>query len=849
MKITFAPKRFLTSLLVLIFVGVALNSLTYSGGPPTSLTNAPGEANCTQCHGGTIDTTSSALNDFTLSGNFSGNGYIPDSTYNLTLKYVQSGKSKWGFQITCLTSANGPAGTFTKTSNRTDKATGTIYGATRQYMEHSSSGNSGSDSIEWTFQWTAPSSNVDTVIFFAVINVANGNGGTSGDIIRGKQFRIGPSSLLPTAIATVDTNVICSNSSVQYFANSSDTNSTYSWVFPFGSPSSSTDRNPVVSYAFGGVRYGILTATNSYGVSAPDTATLTVKQNATAFISGSDRTICEGDSVQLIASFDPTQSYVWNDGTTGNTIWAKDSGDYQVTVTKNGCVRTSNVINVSYRTKPTATLSSDAASNNDTACTNSMITLNASSGFDTYYFYGYGNVLDTVSMNTYTTEFTNTGTFGVRVQNTGGCPSDLITYDVVEKERIDSPSLVCDNITPSSVEFSWTSPFVHQGYEISLDGGQNWTSPSSGSTGNSHSVTGLQPEQSVELWVRGLTDAPCNTTEISRAVCAADTCNKIDFSITATDRVCFGNLAEVEINGLSNYSYALDFENNGPFKDTVFSFQPTSTREYQLLITDSGQLVCADDTAYISITVDKMPEIGLMADQPNAIYCPGSSASFTANDSIETYQWIYNEASVQSGTASQYDRSLVEAGDSLYVIVEYGVCVDTSEVLKINEFNTPNANFSYSRFGPNYTFTPEDNSHSSYLWDFGDGSQSTDVSPVHDFSTSEASAIDVTLTVESTDGCESDSTQELNVPDFTSIEQLNALGIKVYPNPVEQFISIENSASNTIVSLSDLQGKELMQWKLVNGVNTFDLGSLESGVYQIEFVIDGKVLNHKIMKY
>lgn len=849
MKITFAPKRFLTSLLVLTFVGVAINSLTYSGGPPTRMTNAPGEANCTQCHGGSIDTTSSALSDFTLTGNFSGNGYIPDSTYNLSLKYVQSGKSKWGFQITCLTSSNGPAGSFTSTTSRTSKSTGTVYGATREYIEHSSAGNSGTDSIEWSFQWTAPSSNVDTVRFYAVINVANGNSGTSGDIIRGKQFKIGPSSLLPVADASADTNVVCANSSIQFRGSSSDTSSTYSWSFPFGSPSSSTDKDPSVSYSFAGTRYGILTTTNSYGASKPDTFAITVRQNASAFIVGSDRTICEGDSTQLVAIFDPSQTYVWNNGETSNIIWAKDSGDYQVTVTKNGCPRVSNIINVSYKSKPSVSLTSDAAANNDTVCVNSDVQLIAGAGLDSFYFYEEDVLLSKTTSNTYTASFGQTSTFSVKAKNINGCFSDLADLTIYEKERVDSPSLVCDNITPSSVEFSWTSPFVHQGYEISLDGGQNWTSPSSGSTGTTHSITGLQPEQNVELWVRGLTGAPCNTTEISRAVCAADTCNKIDFSITATDRVCFGDLAEVEINGLSNYSYALDFENNGPFKDTVFNFQPTSTREYQLLITDSGQLVCADDTAYISIIVDRMPEINLMADQPNAVYCPGVSATFNANDSIESFNWIYNNMSVQSSASSQYNRSSVSAGDSIFVIVEYGVCTDTSELLKINEFNAPNANFSYSRLGPNYTFTPDDNSHSSYLWDFGDGTQSADLSPVHDFSNSEASAVDVTLTVVSTDGCETDSTQELNVPDFSSIEQLNALGIKVYPNPVQQFISIDNSASSTVVSLSDMQGKRLMEWDVVNGTNTFDLSALESGVYQLEFVIDGKVINHKIMKY
>ena len=45
-----------------------------------------------------------------------------------------------------------------------------ISGGTRSYMNHTSSGNSGSGSNTWIFNWTAPSTNVGPVTFYTIVN-------------------------------------------------------------------------------------------------------------------------------------------------------------------------------------------------------------------------------------------------------------------------------------------------------------------------------------------------------------------------------------------------------------------------------------------------------------------------------------------------------------------------------------------------------------------------------------------------------------------------------------------------------------------------------------------------------
>jgi gliding motility-associated-like protein len=66
------------------------------------------------------------------------------------------------------------------------------------------------------------------------------------------------------------------------------------------------------------------------------------------------------------------------------------------------------------------------------------------------------------------------------------------------------PVVVVDSVGSNLVRFTWTAVPGATGYQVSLDGGNNWSTPSSGSTGLSHTVAGLQPMQTVTIIVKAL---------------------------------------------------------------------------------------------------------------------------------------------------------------------------------------------------------------------------------------------------------------------------------------------------------------------------------------------------------
>jgi gliding motility-associated-like protein len=66
------------------------------------------------------------------------------------------------------------------------------------------------------------------------------------------------------------------------------------------------------------------------------------------------------------------------------------------------------------------------------------------------------------------------------------------------------PVVTLDSAGANVLRFRWNAVTGATGYQVSTDNGATWTNPSSGPTGLTHTVTGLQPLQSVTIIVRAL---------------------------------------------------------------------------------------------------------------------------------------------------------------------------------------------------------------------------------------------------------------------------------------------------------------------------------------------------------
>lgn len=145
------------------------------GGSNPGTTGAPGEMNCTSCHSGNVLDGANENVLQVLNGNVQVSQYIPGTSYTVSLS-MSSNPAKKGFQATALDALGQMAGTFTAGSSTS------INGSLRKYANHKSTSNTNATS-SWTWNWTAPSTDVGKITFYVASNGANGDNGFFGDKI------------------------------------------------------------------------------------------------------------------------------------------------------------------------------------------------------------------------------------------------------------------------------------------------------------------------------------------------------------------------------------------------------------------------------------------------------------------------------------------------------------------------------------------------------------------------------------------------------------------------------------------------------------------------------------------
>ena len=203
-------KLFAVAIISLIaLVGLSKSSLkdgkvsASASGPSASFTGAPGEGNCTACHGDfPVNTGTGSVTITGVPAN-----YIPNQTYPITVTTSQADAVIYGFQLTAIDSTGAAAGTFTVPTQQppqTQLLNGIVDNMVRTYVEHTIDGiiPTAFGSKTWTFDWTAPAQRKGKIGFYAAGNGANSDGNLSGDYI----YTNAKAALSGSAISNFDTD-------------------------------------------------------------------------------------------------------------------------------------------------------------------------------------------------------------------------------------------------------------------------------------------------------------------------------------------------------------------------------------------------------------------------------------------------------------------------------------------------------------------------------------------------------------------------------------------------------------------------------------------------------------------
>ncbi len=150
----------------------------------------------------------------------------------------------------------------------------------------------------------------------------------------------------------------------------------------------------------------IVTVTNSLGCAAYDTVTVDVFSASSVDISGK-LAICEGE-VTVLDAGNGFATYLWSDGSKGQTITASTSGTYFVTVTNSDGCTGEDAVEVVESQNPVPNITGDAS-----LCTGEITTLDPGSGFSAYLWSG--------NQSSPVINVSTSGTYSVTVTNGAGC--------------------------------------------------------------------------------------------------------------------------------------------------------------------------------------------------------------------------------------------------------------------------------------------------------------------------------------------------------------------------------------------------------------------------------------------
>ena len=449
---------------------------------------------------------------------------------------------------------------------------------------------------------------------------------------------------------------ICDGDSVTLVASGADT---YQW-------SNGATGNSVTLTPSSTTTISVQGFTNGCG---SDTIYETINVNTIPQVSISgNTTLCLGESVTLVAS--GADSYLWSDGSTGNTITLTPNATTTVSVqgTTSGCG--SNVVTETLTVNPVPQIS---ISGNTTICNGETLTLTAT-GADSY-LWSNGATGSTVTLNpdssmTISVEGTSLGCTSTSTSafitvnsvpqvsisgNSAICSGDSITLTAngadsyVWSNGATTPSVTLSPTSTMSISVQGTSlgctsaiasevVIVNDVPVISVNGnteiceGDSITLTASGaesfvwSTGETtHSIT-LSPSATTTVTVQGFANG-CGSNIVSETIVVNPTPS---IMLGGSNHVCLGDTATLSVTGADSYVWSTGETGNS------ISFVPTSTTTISVQGFSNG---CPSSSLSQTVTVNTSTQVSISG---NTEICDGESTTLTAIGA-ESYIWSTGE--------------------------------------------------------------------------------------------------------------------------------------------------------------------------------------------------------------
>jgi len=443
-------------------------------------------------------------------------------------------------------------------------------------------------------------------------------------------------------------------------------------------------------------------------------------------------------------------SYLWQDGSTSDSLVVTESGTYWVEVTDIFGFTSTDTIQVIF---PEPDMPS-----NQLYCPGDSISWHTNLGPNYNYLWSDGSTADSLSINA-------PGDYHVQITDTNGCvfQSDTLYFDADPFETIVDLGADVDLCSGNSIGLIAGDT---EAVDYLWNTGETDSTIIVNTTGTYYidvvNANGCEASDTIDVTIIG--DAPTVIPAISTTVCQNEEISYQDQSTTS--------------DGSNIISWNWDFGDGGLATDEQGSYSYTNNGAFNVSLSVETSAGCFNDTT-VSITVNEQP----MLDFSTVNYCQETVINFNAGQltptTINTWQWNFDDPS--SGTdnqgSGQNTTHIFESSgdyDVQLIGTDLNGCSDTV-VETITIAPVPQVDFSFEEVcvGGLIEFenlsTIASGSISGYNWSFGDGTFSGQQEPQKLYSNH--GTYSVTLNATGNNGCSDQQTQPLKIHAFPIVGQ------------------------------------------------------------------------------
>lgn len=561
----------------------------------------------------------------------------------------------------------------------------------------------------------------------------------------------GKDSITKKAIITVlgkptaDFSFVKNALTINFFDQSKDATA---WEWNFGDDNTSTDQNPVHTYAEEGVYKVTLKVTNQCGTSIISKTFAHYIPPVADFVADPDKGCAPLTVIFTNMTTGTKTGYQWQfpggnptaSSQQDPVVVYNNPGTYTVILTANGPGGANTMTKTKYivvRGVPTAAFNTNIDPYNKVKFNNTSI-----DGDEYVWDFGDGKSSEDKSPNHI---YSAPGKYAVKLTTKNPCGTAVV-WDTI---KIIFPPLA--NFSSDKVVVC-TGSYVNYS-DLSLNDPDTWFWQFEGgspSTSNEKNPTILYSTPGIYQVSLNVSNASGNNSKVVQQYIEVQQGPLSAFTFNISNNV------DVQFNNTSQNSntYFWDFGDNGTStsQNPQHTFPGGGSYTVKLISTNS----CGSDTSEQIVLIPLAPEAAISADVTSG--CQPLVVHYTdlSTNNPTSWEWTFEGGTpgtstlkspiVTYNTPGTYDVKLVATNGSGSGQVTW------TKKIKVNAF--PNAAFTSSQVGQSLILNNTSTDKVSQIWYFGDGNTSTDESPTHTYST--AGTFTVTLAV--TNPCGTDST-------------------------------------------------------------------------------------------